>query len=46
MANLVTVEANAILNLTSGYASTVTTAATTTGAITTISITEIGRAHV
>ena len=39
MANLVTVEANAILNLTSGYASTVTTAATTTGAITTISIT-------
>jgi hypothetical protein len=39
MANLVTVEANAILDLTSGYASTVTTAATTTGAITSLSIT-------
>jgi hypothetical protein len=41
MANLVTVEANAILNLSSGYASTTLTSATTTGAITSIAITGI-----
>lgn len=38
MANLVTVEANAILNETSGYAASTLTAATTTGAITSIAV--------